>query len=111
MDGKMLAGKVKFFDHRKGYGFLIAKDGTEVHVGRHAIEPDAFGRKHLRRREVVYYQVVNTEKGPDATVVKRTYMEDVTEGTQTPAEEYEGVSKASVAAAIKRGVNFALGQV
>jgi CspA family cold shock protein len=64
-----LRGRVKWFDARKGYGF-IARDGQEdVFVHFSSIEMD--GYKTLDDGEEVEFDVVTTERGPQAARVCR----------------------------------------
>jgi CspA family cold shock protein len=64
-----LQGRVKWFDARKGYGF-IERDGEEdVFVHFSAIEMD--GYKTLNDGEEVEFDIVQTERGPQAANVTR----------------------------------------
>ena len=62
-------GKVKWFDAKKGFGFITPDDGGEdlfVHVSN--IESDGF--KSLLEGQEVEYTVGQGRKGPQATAVK-----------------------------------------
>lgn len=61
-------GIVKWFDDGKGFGFLIADDGTEVFVHYTDIISDQ-KRKTLVEGERVEFSIVNVEKGKQATDV------------------------------------------
>ena len=64
-----LRGRVKWFDARKGCGF-IARDGQEdVFVHFSSIEMD--GYKTLEDGEEVEFDIVTTERGPQAARVCR----------------------------------------
>jgi CspA family cold shock protein len=64
-------GTVKWFDTKKGYGFIEQLDGGDVFVHYSGIEGDGF--KSLRAGEEVEFQVASGPKGPQATnVVKAT---------------------------------------
>ncbi|RME85645.1 MAG: hypothetical protein D6775_02245 [Caldilineae bacterium] len=60
-------GTVKWYDPRRGYGFITARDGSEVFVHRRAL-----GRlRTLRRGDVVAYKLGHNEAGPHAISVER----------------------------------------
>jgi CspA family cold shock protein len=62
-------GKVKWFDAKKGFGFITPDDGGEdlfVHFSN--IESDGF--KSLTEGQEVEYTVGQGRKGPQATEVK-----------------------------------------
>ncbi len=64
-------GSVKWFDTKKGYGFIKQPDGDDVFVHYTGIESDGF--KSLRAGEEVEFEITNGPKGPQATrVVKAT---------------------------------------
>ena len=58
---KKLAGKCKFFDPEKGWGFITNDDGTEVFVHYSDILMD--GRKELHPGQRVEYDVVTCDDG------------------------------------------------
>ena len=65
----MSKGKVKWFDAKKGYGFVTPDDGSEdlfVHFSN--IEADGF--KSLLEGQDVEYEVGQGRKGPQATNVR-----------------------------------------
>ena len=63
----MLEGKVKWFNPRKGYGFIGTDDGRDVFVHYSSIAGDGF--KTLDEGAVVLFEVVQGEKGLRATNV------------------------------------------
>ncbi len=63
----MPAGKVKWFNESKGYGFIEWEDGKDVFVHYSAIQGDGF--KTLREGEDVTFEVVEGPKGPSASNV------------------------------------------
>ena len=64
-------GKVKWFDAKKGYGFIEREDGDDVFVHFSAIEDDGF--KTLEEGQEVEFEIVEGDEGPQAeNVVKVT---------------------------------------
>ncbi|MCA9482506.1 MAG: cold-shock protein [Nitrospina sp.] len=64
----MAVGKVKWFNDRKGYGFIISPDGKDVFVHFSEIQMDGF--KTLKENQEVEYEEVVGQKGPQASKVK-----------------------------------------
>jgi len=64
-----MKGKVKWFSNSKGYGFVITDDGAEVFVHHSAILGE--GYKTLKENEAVEFEIVETDKGKQASNVKR----------------------------------------
>jgi len=60
----MAEGKVKWFNTRKGYGFISTDDGKDIFVHYSNIESD--GYKTLAEGDAVTFDVVDGEKGPRA---------------------------------------------
>ena len=71
-EGKELAkGVVKWFDTKKGYGFIEQPGGNDVFVHYSGITGDGF--KSLRAGEEVEFEIATGPKGPQATnVIKPT---------------------------------------
>jgi len=65
----MPTGKVKWFDPKKGYGFLIGDDGQDVFVHYTSILGTGF--RALKDGEMVEYELVRGEKGYQARNVVR----------------------------------------
>jgi len=63
-------GFVKWFDTKKGYGFIKQPDGDDVFVHYTGIVGDGF--KSLRAGEEVEFEISNGAKGPQATKVVKT---------------------------------------
>jgi len=60
-------GKVKFFDERKGWGFIETEEGKDVFVHHTAIQGTGF--KTLEKGQEVEFDIVEGQKGPQATNV------------------------------------------
>ena len=65
----MKTGKVKWFNAKKGYGFICDKDGADVFVHFSALNMEGF--KVLEEGDTVEYEVVDGEKGPQAANVTK----------------------------------------
>src|SRR6476659_2474082 len=65
----MPTGNVKWFDSKKGFGFIINPEGKDVFVHFTSIEGDGF--RSLKDGETVDYEQVQGEKGLLAQHVKR----------------------------------------
>lgn len=65
----MASGKVKWFDNKKGFGFIEGEGGQDVFVHHTAI--DAEGFKTLTEGEIVSYELITSEKGMKAQNVQR----------------------------------------
>jgi CspA family cold shock protein len=65
----MPIGKVKWFDPKKGYGFIIGEQGQDVFV--HYTSISGTGFRVLKDGEEVDYELVKGEKGFQARNVAR----------------------------------------
>jgi CspA family cold shock protein len=68
----MLQGKVKWFDSKKGFGFIIGPEGQDVFVHFSRILGDGF--RSLKDGEEVEYELQQGEKGLHAQNVKRLVL-------------------------------------
>jgi cold shock protein len=66
----MASGKVKWFDNKKGFGFIAQDSGQDVFVHHTAITGSGF--KTLQEGEVVNFEIVQSDKGLKAQNVQRT---------------------------------------
>ena len=64
-----MTGKVKWFNAKKGYGFICDEDGADVFVHFSALNMEGF--KVLEEGDTVEYEVVDGEKGPQAANVTK----------------------------------------
>ena len=60
----MSEGTVKWFNPRKGYGFIATEDGRDIFVHYGSIASQ--GYKTLAEGDVVSFDIVEGEKGPRA---------------------------------------------
>jgi len=67
--GAMAEGVVKWFDNKKGYGFITSDSGKEFFVHYSAIEGEGF--KSLEEGERVSFDEDRGAKGPQAVRVKK----------------------------------------
>jgi CspA family cold shock protein len=64
----MAKGTVKWFNDKKGFGFLSRDDGDDVFVHHTSIQGEGF--KSLREGQEVEFEVQDGPKGPQAVNVK-----------------------------------------
>ena len=64
----MVKGTVKWFDSRKGYGFITREDGSgDIFVHFSAIQGDDADFKIIYEGDICEFSVTEGEKGPQAT--------------------------------------------
>ena len=63
-----MKGKVKWFNEKKGYGFITMEDGKDVFVHYSAIQDEEF--KSLKEGNEVECEVIRGSKGTQAINVK-----------------------------------------
>ena len=62
-----MKGKIKWFNQRKGYGFIIGEDEKEIFVHQTDIPNDIT----LNEEDPVEYEIESSERGPKAKNVKK----------------------------------------
>lgn len=65
----MNRGTVKWFNNQKGFGFISDTEGNDVFVHYSGLNME--GYKSLEEGQEVEYEVIEGEKGPQATNVTR----------------------------------------
>ncbi len=65
----MSKGQVKWFNEKKGFGFITKEDGSDVFVHYTAISGDGF--KTLHEGDAVEFDITQGPKGPQAANVKK----------------------------------------
>ena len=64
-----MKGTVKWFNAKKGFGFISDEEGKDVFVHFSALQMDGF--KVLEEGDEVEFEVIDGEKGPQAANVTR----------------------------------------
>ena len=65
----MASGKVKWFDNKKGFGFIAQDSGQDVFVHHTCIQGQGF--KTLNEGDAVTFEVLPSDKGLKAQNVQR----------------------------------------
>ena len=74
-------GQVKWFDPKKGYGFILGPDGQDVFVHYSQIEGEGF--RSLKDGEAVEYDLIEGDKGWQARTVHR--LQQPSSSSQQPS--------------------------
>lgn len=64
-----MKGKVKWFNSEKGYGFIEREGGEDIFVHFSAIKMD--GYKALEEGQMVEFEIIRGDRGPQAANVTR----------------------------------------
>ena len=62
-----MKGKIKWYNSRKGYGFIEGEDKKDIFVHRNSV-PDG---TYLNEGDQVEYEIEDSDKGPQATNLKK----------------------------------------
>ena len=63
-----MTGKVKWFNAEKGFGFITTDEGKDVFAHFSQIQKDGF--KTLEEGETVSFDIVEGQKGPQASNIE-----------------------------------------
>jgi CspA family cold shock protein len=86
----MSNGTVKWFDSKKGFGFIVGDEGEDVFVHFSVIQGDGF--RSLKDGEMVDYEVERGAKGLLAKTVRRL----TTSAMKDPNKEQRAAGTAGV---------------
>ncbi|HHV33509.1 MAG TPA: cold shock domain-containing protein [Acholeplasma sp.] len=62
-----MTGVVKWFDERKGFGFITSEDGQDIFVHYTSIQAEGF--KNLNEGDEVEFEINETDRGSQASNV------------------------------------------
>jgi CspA family cold shock protein len=68
VEKSMEKGTVKWFNNKKGYGFIVTEAGKDIFVHYSKILGD--GYKTLKEGDTVQFEIGDTDKGPQAENVQ-----------------------------------------
>ena len=79
-----MEGKVKWFNSRKGFGFIEGEDGQDYFVHHTALEQGAF----LRENDEVTFEAAETDRGKQAQkVILKGKASEAPKEQKAPKEE------------------------
>ncbi len=88
----MTEGKVKWFNTRKGYGFICTPDGADIFV--HYSNISGNGYKTLAEGDTVSFDIIEGEKGLRAeNVVQKSALETEAVPQSKPAKKDKTATK------------------
>ncbi len=62
-----MKGTIKWYNTRKGYGFILGEDGKDIFLHRTAVPDDM----RLNEGDKVEYEIEDSERGPKAVNIKK----------------------------------------
>ena len=65
--GTIMKGTIKWYNSRKGYGFILGEDGKDIFLHRTSVPDDL----HLKEGDKVEYETEDAERGPKAINIKK----------------------------------------
>ncbi len=73
-----MEGRVKWFNDKKGYGFVETENDGDIFVHYSGIE-DTGGFRSLLEGEKVEFEIEQTQRGPQAVQVKKQASQEATD--------------------------------
>ena len=73
--GQVIKGQVKWFDAKKGFGFISGPDGEDVFLHYSHIQSDGF--KVVKDGEWVEYEIEKGDRGSQARQVQRLVGQNI----------------------------------
>ncbi len=80
----MVKGIVKWFDPKKGFGFVINEQGQDVFVHYTSINSDGF--RCLRNGQIVEYEQLESDKGLQGRKVQILEVRPSASSTEVPSK-------------------------
>jgi len=65
----LIKGTVKWFNSRKGFGFIVSEEGKDIFVHYSALSGENDQYKTLYENDKVEFEIVEGQKGPQASNV------------------------------------------
>jgi len=66
----MAKGTVKWFNSRKGFGFITTEENQDIFVHYTAIKSDQDEFKTIYEGDIVEFEIIDGQKGPQASDVR-----------------------------------------
>lgn len=82
----MATGKVKWFNNAKGYGFVLADNGTED-LFAHYTAIDMEGYKTLKAGQTVYFDITKGDKGLHAINITLEETSTIEQSADSPKDK------------------------
>jgi len=96
-------GQVKWFDPKKGYGFVVGPEGQDVFIHYTQIQGEGF--RSLKDGEEVDYELIQSEKGWQARSVQRVNPPEPEPGQRAAGSRPVSRSPRNPSAGYTRSVN------
>lgn len=85
----MPTGRVKFYDHNKGFGFITTDDGDDIHLPASALPA---GTTQMRPGTRVEFGIADSRRGPQALSVELIdKLPSVVRATRPKAQDMAGI--------------------